>query len=111
MCSMGRIAAIASWQLERLHLLAWGPYVTLAHAMDPMEQCNTWTCISVAGRRLQERPYRYLDRASVEGGCGALAAVTELRLAAPVREDSESSSATCGDSPTSTIQLIVKRDS
>ena len=76
-----------------------------------MEQCNTWACVAVVGRRLQERPYRYLDRASVEGGCGALAAVTELRLAAPVREDSESSSATCGDSPTSTIQLIVKRDS
>ena len=64
-----------------------------------------------AGRRLQERPYRYLDRASHEGACGALAAVTELRLAPPAREDSESSTATCGDSPTSTIQLIVKRDS
>lgn len=79
--------------------------------LPAMQQCNIWACMSVAGRRLQERPYRYLDRASVEGAFGALTGVTELRLAAPAREDSESSSATCGDSPTSTIQLIVKRDS
>lgn len=63
-----------------------------------------------AGRRLQDRPHRYLDRASQEAERGALAAVPDMRLASSVRVDSESSS-TSGDSPTSTIQLIVRRDS
>jgi len=81
-----------------------------SHALRRRVRCSERRRGAAPGRRLQERPHRYLDRSSDPGQCGGLAAVPELRLPAPQREDSESSSAT-GDSPTSTIQLIIKRDS
>ena len=114
------LAMLASLTHTRTSALSTAPRVAIQSALHALKRrslscpnrvrCSERRRGAAPGRRLQERPHRYLDRSSDPGQCGGLAAVPELRLPVPQREDSESSSAT-GDSPTSTIQLIIKRDS